>query len=324
VSLHFPDKWVWDFWFAQDGPDYHMFYLQADRALGDPQLRHNHASIGHAVSRDLRDWEILPDALAPSKDSAAWDSFSTWTGSIIRHQGVWHMFYTGARVDEAGLIQRIGLATSDDLNVWRKHPGGALIEADPRWYELLESKAWHDQAWRDPFVFQHTETGEFHALITGRVNDGMPGGRGVIACAKSADLVNWEVTEPLTPPGEFGQMEVPQIIEVGGRYYLLFSTNKEHHSAARQQRTRRAVTGTHYLVSEGLFGPYRYLTDTFMIGDPLGLFYSGKAVQDPNRDWQLLAFRNYNPDGMFVGDITDPMPLTVDGEGLLHVEVPDP
>ena len=159
-------------------------------------------------------------------------------------------------------------------------------------------------------MFQHPQSGEFHALITGRVNTGIPGARGVIAHAKSTDLLNWEVVEPLTAPGEFGQMEVPQIIEFGGRYYLLFSTNKKHHSAARQQRTRRAVTGTHYLVSDNLFGPYRYLTDTFMIGDPLGLFYSGKAVQDPQRDWQLLAFRNYNPDGIFVGDITDPMPLS--------------
>ena len=49
-----PDHWLWDFWFARDGDDVHVFYLQAPRSLGDPELRHHNATIGHAVSRDLR------------------------------------------------------------------------------------------------------------------------------------------------------------------------------------------------------------------------------------------------------------------------------
>ena len=61
--LSIPDKWLWDFWFAQDGPYYHIFYLQAPKSLSDEKLRHWHATIGHAVSEDLRNWEILPDAL---------------------------------------------------------------------------------------------------------------------------------------------------------------------------------------------------------------------------------------------------------------------
>jgi beta-fructofuranosidase len=36
VSLRLPDHWLWDFWFAVDGDDVHVFYLQAPRALGDP------------------------------------------------------------------------------------------------------------------------------------------------------------------------------------------------------------------------------------------------------------------------------------------------
>lgn len=66
MTLRLPDKWVWDFWLAQDGPDYHIFYLQAPRSLQDAHLRHWNASVGHAVSQNLSDWQILPDVLAPS------------------------------------------------------------------------------------------------------------------------------------------------------------------------------------------------------------------------------------------------------------------
>ncbi len=54
MALRLPEHWLWDFWFAQDGDDVHLFHLQAPRSLGDPALRHANATIGHAVSRDLR------------------------------------------------------------------------------------------------------------------------------------------------------------------------------------------------------------------------------------------------------------------------------
>ncbi len=178
MTLYLEDRWVWDFWLAQEDPDYHVFYLQAPRSLGAPELRHWHVSVGHAASRDLRDWDVLPDALHPSpKGSDGFDTCTTWTGSIIRHAGLWHLFYTGGRTSEGGLIQRIGLATSTDLIRWQKHPEDPLIETDPRWYELLDLDVWDDQAWRDPWVFQHPDRGDFHAFITARVNYGLPDGR---------------------------------------------------------------------------------------------------------------------------------------------------
>ena len=221
MGLRLEDKWLWDFWLAQEGPDYHLFYLQAPRSLPDPDLRHWHVSIGHAVSADLRNWEILPDALAPS-DGDAWDDYTTWTGSIIRHEGLWYMFYTGAARAEDGLVQRIGFATSADLITWQKYGGNPVLTADPRWYELLDTDLWHDQAWRDPWLFRHPQTGEFHALITARANQGPADERGVIGHARSADLVQWQVEPPLTPPGEFGYLEVPQLVAMAnGRYSLL-------------------------------------------------------------------------------------------------------
>ena len=133
--LRLEDRWVWDWWLADDGSRFHVFYLQAPKALGDQHLRHRNATVGHAVSDDLRDWHILPDALRPGP-AGTWDDIATWTGSTIFHAGTWHMFYTGTSTAEGGRVQRIGLATSPDLVAWTKHPRNPLFEADPRWYEI--------------------------------------------------------------------------------------------------------------------------------------------------------------------------------------------
>ena len=57
---------MWDFWLVDDGSDYHLFFLYASRALRDPHARHYRASIGHAVSADLRTWQRVTDALVPA------------------------------------------------------------------------------------------------------------------------------------------------------------------------------------------------------------------------------------------------------------------
>ncbi len=319
MALNLTDKWVWDFWFAQDGPDYHIFYLQAPRAMRDEHLRHWHVSIGHAVSRDLRYWQILPDALVPSmEDEDAFDNYTTWTGSIIRYQGMWYLFYTGSKKGEQGRIQRVGLATSNDLIRWDKHPSNPLIKADSRWYELLDLEIWHEEAWRDPWVFWYD--GAFHALITGRANHGPVDGRGVIAHARSLDLIQWDVLPPLTEPGEFGHMEVPQLIAINDRYYLIFSCGSAQLSARRRNRFGN-ISGSYYLYAESPLGPFRYLSDVPLIGDEPNSLYSGKIVPGPDEKWYLMAFRNYDRNGNFIGEITDPLPVHITADGRLSISV---
>jgi beta-fructofuranosidase len=322
MALHLPDKWIWDFWLAKDGPDYHIFYLQAPRSLGDAELRHWNVSIGHAVSQDLGEWWVLPDALRPSpSDGDAFDNYTTWTGSVIRHEELWHLFYTGGSRAEKGLVQRIGLATSTDLVHWKKHPANPLIAADPRWYELLDLNLWHDHAWRDPWVFRHPDEGDFHAFITARVNHGPTDGRGVIAHARSDDLIHWEVLPPVTRPGDFGHMEVPQLVEIESRYYVLFCAQASVHSARWRQRTGlEPLTGIHYLVADDPLGPFRPTTDEFLVGDMVGSLYTGKLVLNPENQWVMLASRMFAPDGAFVGALSDPFPVSLDSAGGLSLE----
>jgi len=195
-----PDSWVWDFWLADDGERHHLFFLYASRALKDPEARHYRASIGHAVSTDLTDWTRVEDALVRS-DAPAFDDLATWTGSIVRgDDGLWRMFYTGSTLAPDGLknIQSIGVATSEDLYGWTKSAANPILTADPRWYETL-SPDWHDEAFRDPWVFRDPTGEGWHMLITARAKTGDPFSRGVVGHATSTDLDRW-VLQPARRP----------------------------------------------------------------------------------------------------------------------------
>ena len=318
MTLRLVDKWIWDFWFARDGEAIHIFYLQAPRSLGDANIRHWHTSIGHAVSNDLIHWEVLPDALTPSKAEGTWDDYTTWTGSIIKQSSTWFMFYTGTKRSENGKIQRIGLATSDDLIHWKKHAGNPIMEIDPQWYELLDLDVWYEEVWRDPWVFEFG--GRFHAFITARSKAGAPDGRGVIGHVVSDDLLNWQTQGPITEAGEFGYLEVPQLIHENGMWYLFFSSEQSKFSQKRLNRKSvKQETGTHYLVSKNPLGPYQFLSDDFLCGDDEGSFYSGKVIQHPQGEWVLMTCHQFGGKGQFVGEIANPMRIKFETDKLVKL-----
>lgn len=313
MTLRLDDKWVWDFWFARDGDEHHIFYLQAPRSLRDPELRHRHATIGHAVSQNLSQWTVLPDALHPG-DPGEWDDLATWTGSVINVNGLWHMLYTGISSREDGLIQRIGLATSEDLIGWRKHPANPVLEADPRWYEMLDLNRWRDQSWRDPWLFRTSDDAFVHALVTARSPVGPADAAGVVAHARSKDLITWEVLPPVTEPGDFAQVEVPQLVPVDDGYSLLISCLAEDHSQLRLARLGGVgQTGTFILSSPSWTGPYTAAARPLARPDrPGGTIYAGKLVHIGEDEWGFIGFRG-DGDREFLGELIDPLPARFDG-----------
>lgn len=152
MTFSLPESWVWDFWTASEGDTTHLFYLHAPKSLGDPELRHRNASIGHATSTDWVHWAdhgvVLQRGGAEAPDASA-----TWTGSVYRDpNGLWRMFYTGSRflsAESTANVETVLMAVSDDLYSWRKD-ASLHLSADPAWYETLENRTWREEAWRDP------------------------------------------------------------------------------------------------------------------------------------------------------------------------------
>jgi beta-fructofuranosidase len=315
MGLTVAGHWVWDFWLTRDGDEHHVFFLQAPSSIGDPELRHWNVSIGHAVSRDLVGWKLLPTALEPGR-LGSWDDASTWTGSVIAQDGGWSMLYTGTSRAENGLVQRIGIARSDDLMTWHKQDG-PVLEADPRQYETAESGAWHDQAWRDPWVFVDPADGQYHVLLTARATTGESFERGVIGHASSVDLVHWEVLPPVTAPMGFGQLEVPQLVVANGRWYLLFCSDLPTQGANR--REHGPGTGTYYLVGDSPTGPFTMLGDGVLDADRRGSSYAGKIHEAPGGELVFLSWQRTRSDGSFHGALSDPRPIEFRPDGRLRL-----
>jgi beta-fructofuranosidase len=305
VPLRLADHWVWDSWLAQDGPYYHLFFLRASRALLDPYRRHLRASIGHATSTDLRNWTLLPDALVHA-DTPAWDDLATWTGSAIQGpDGTWYMFYTGLSHAERGLVQRIGVAISDDLVVWRRS-NDPVLEADSRWYEKLDLDQWFEEVWRDPFVFRDPAGDGWHMIITARVPHDRGIARGVIGHARSDDLLGWEVQPPLSEPTGFGHLEVPQVCVIDDQPVLVFSCWPAQMDPSRV--SLGCAGGVYVVPGKTVLGPWE-IADAEPIDHPS--LYAGRLVRDGANSWSLLGFRD-TEDGIFIGEIADPIPVVLD------------
>ncbi|MDJ0664715.1 MAG: family 43 glycosylhydrolase [Acidimicrobiia bacterium] len=300
VAFELEDRWIWDFWITEVGGTYHLFFLQAPRSLGDADLRHDNAAIGHATSSDLVTWTDLGTVLEAGYPGE-WDDIATWTGSVIEHQGRWWMFYTGRSTLEKGRVQRIGAAVSNDLNFWVKHPSNPLLSSHPFWYAHGDKRSRSTVAWRDPWVYP-VEDG-FEMLITARVNEGPAADRGVIGKAFSSDLSLWTALPPLTKPGGFGQMEVPQLVPLRSRQLVIFSCAR---SALAPSRAKADTPSDCYVLEVGGGGaPYPATEATFLKTPNL---YGVRAVRGPD-EWVVLGFEQRNDSGKFPGRITDPIPL---------------
>lgn len=314
MPFELPDRWVWDCWFADDGDRYHLFYLNAPRELVDPQLRHRNAVIGHATSTDLRTWEDRGVVLRPGAPGS-FDATATWTGSVVPTGAGWRIFYTGSVFldpREHTNIESIGAADASDLTgEWSKEAIDPL-RADPRWYETLPDWSWHEEAWRDPWVF--FEDGLWHMLITARARvDGACADerdRGVVGHATSTDLTEWTIREPLSAPGAgFAHLEVLQPFRLGDRHFVLFSCDRAHLAGAR----RGDETGGVWVAPRDPATGWCAIEEARLIHDES--LYAARVLQERDGGLSLLGFVNAGEGGAFDGRISDPIPLVGDHDG---------
>lgn len=316
MVLAIEDKWVWDSWYVQDGDLWHCYFLQADKAIGDPDQRHWNVSYGHATSRDLVNWDHLGTCFTPSA-GPAWDDFTTWTGSVVRgDDGKWHLFYTGTSKDADGKHQKLGHAISGDLHNWERVGNGLILDRDAR-YEEFQQGRWHDRAFRDPWVMRDPDGGWLMYFTARDASVGPKLEAGSIGFATSDDLYTWTLQDPVYTGG-FGELEVPQVFEWGGQWYCLFCTAARFWSdAAVSTIGEPAKIGTHYLIGESPRGPWQIAPGPILDGNHPGQRYAGRIV-DTDAGLQLLGFLMTDPNtGSFPGVIADPETVERKPDGRL-------
>ena len=246
-TLHFRPEGalVGDASFFRNGDECHIFYLSK---RNDDPPRLPTCQLDHAVSKDLLHWQRLPTALFPGKPGEP-DDDGIGGCSIVYRDGKYHMFYAGTNP------QVTYHADSRDLIEWRKdNPLKPVIVPDPRWYVAHDAAVedpYNERGWRDPFLFIDDKQGRYVMTVTARRNQGPWRERGCVAWVVSRDLVNWEVQAPLYAPSIGMNLEVTELFEMDGRYFLIFCHGE--------------TNTTRYRVADRLEGPYRCPVDDVLL-----------------------------------------------------------
>lgn len=210
-----PGRQVWDFSIVRADGLYHIFYHTIPLAMPTATAAD---TIWHAKSPDLRHWQSRTPVLVTAGGSP-WEQGASWAPAVERDEdnNRWVMLYTGC---DALMNQRIGLATSPDLETWTRSGADPVITPDPSQYIWNEAAGWSD--FRDPYLYR--QDGLWHALVTAKkLVGGQP--TGVLYHGTSPDLATWTDVGPIfqnNGPQPNKVLESSQCVTIGSWQHLFF------------------------------------------------------------------------------------------------------
>lgn len=179
------------------------------------------------------------------------------TGCVLHLGDVYHLFY--CVFEQKPQRQYICHAISHDgMATWEKLPD-ETFGPDETHYMLTD--------WRDPFIFWNAEESCWW-MLTCALSKTPTTRRGCVGLCTSKDLTHWDVQPPLYAPGaSMGAYECPDLFEMNGWYYLVFSQFTDHFR-------------TVYRMSRSLRGPWITLPVDSFDGRA---FYAAKTGTDGAR-----------------------------------------
>lgn len=194
---------------------YHLFHL----------IIPNHDYIAHAISYDGISWRRTKNALFVGHPGE-WDDDMLWTMHVSQDGDKFRMYYTGLQRKDKGVVQKVGMAQSDDLIHWTKKNDYQLPIASAGPY--YESSFNNPRGWlsfRDPFRFVHQ--GDVYLLICARSSFGPTSRRGCVGLAKVIEGNHLELQAPLLYPMVYDDVECPCVFQLKGKFYLLGSIRED-------------------------------------------------------------------------------------------------
>jgi predicted GH43/DUF377 family glycosyl hydrolase len=84
--------------------------------------------IGYATSPDLKEWNNEGPVLDRGSQNE-WDGKSVHHPCVIKHEGIYYMYYSGCAFGESGVVRNIGVAKSIDGLKWVKEKNNPIILA---------------------------------------------------------------------------------------------------------------------------------------------------------------------------------------------------
>lgn len=153
------------------------------------------AKIGLAWTEDenLLEWNRLPEPILTPEEGEDWEKGGLYKECLIEHEGQFYLYYNAKNQNHGRWKEQTGLATSTDLNNWKRYDGNPVLKVSPdRWDSGFVS---------DPCVVQHGEEWAmyFFGYNYKQAQEGI---------ALSKDLYHWEKDpEPIITVGEEGELD---------------------------------------------------------------------------------------------------------------------
>lgn len=189
-----------------DDGTWHLFGIShSEPQIGSPN---NLDQFGHATAPALHGpWTTQEPVLYT--DEARGESH-LWAPHVVRHDGVYYMFYNGGGEPEHN---HLSLAVSRDLFHWERHGDGPLF-----------TDGW---VARDPFVTRVDGQWVMYYMATRDPADNSS--PDIVAYRTSADLLTWGPRNVAFDSGPNGRTESPFVVErPGGRFYLFVGPRRGH------------------------------------------------------------------------------------------------
>ena len=212
-----------DFAFIKRDGLYHLFYIRNNPNV-DPES--TQVDFGHATSPDLYFWDFHPNILHVR--AGHFDRSHVWAPTIVERDSVYYLFYAGVS-DSAGYeqgAQRIGIATSTDLETWNpaELPVFTADQVPWAWADSLQSAPF-----RDPFVMPNPDqAGQWLMYYsTARADDPSYMIAGI--AVSDGDFSQWRDLGPLWITDHTWSynavVESPHLFVHDGLWWLFFTTN---------------------------------------------------------------------------------------------------
>jgi len=216
---------------------FHLLYIR--RSLYNIPGDENEKNIGHTWTTDFITWKDSPnnppDTVALTVRAGKFDELHVWAPTIVQRGPTFWMYYTGVRIEEnpPGVFrrnQRIGVATSTDLNTWT--PVDAVVLSAPQIpWASRNPTAYDGQQLRDPFVMEDPiHPGQW--LMYFVAVDSMRAPKMSVGVARSTDLLNWTAdqfplrsTQKATFQGTTNIVESPHLFQRNGNWWLPYTVN---------------------------------------------------------------------------------------------------
>ncbi len=259
--------------------EYHIFYLRG--SIGKVPWE-------HVVSTDLIHWRELPTALVSDGAEDSPDGCHMFTGSVVEHDGTFHIYYTGHNPKNPEGQEFTMHATSPDLITWTKHPEDKIGPDG-----VIYANKPQNRNWRDSYVFWNDAEKQFWMLV---IADSIAEKKPVQGLLISKDLKTWTYEKPLEDAD--GQ-ECPDLFQIGDTWYL--------------------IGGDHYLSAKNPRGPYT--RPAFCMIDRPGV-YAAKRMFDGTRHiwsgwaWDTSTLRD-GDNGIWGGDQCLPREIYPGPDGQL-------